>query len=70
MKYWSAVFIYIIFAMFYFNYAQGCGKDESKPVMTGAACSIKDLKQQEQDTKKDKKDENKNKEKQKQKKTN
>lgn len=43
MRYWSVFFLYIVFVFFvsYYSFAQECGSD--KPVITGAACSIKDL---------------------------
>lgn len=43
MRYWSVFFLYIVFVFFvsYYSFAQECGND--KPVITGAACSIKDL---------------------------
>ena len=43
MRYWSVFFLYIVFVFFvsYYSFAQECGSD--KPVVTGAACSIKDL---------------------------
>ena len=44
MRYWSVFFIYLAFVISFISYysvAQECGSD--KPVITGAACSIKDL---------------------------
>ncbi|RAI15072.1 MAG: hypothetical protein DKM22_06195 [Candidatus Melainabacteria bacterium] len=43
MKYWSIFFVYLVFVSFYFvSYAKNCNDE---PVVTGAACSIKDLKE-------------------------
>ena len=45
MRYWSVFLLYLCFVtyMSYITYAQGCGTEKDKPIMTGAACSIKDL---------------------------
>jgi hypothetical protein len=58
MRYWSVFFIYVafVFGISYYSIAQGCSTSEDS-IMTGAACSIKDIKKEE------KKDINKTKEK-------
>ena len=48
MRYWIVFIVYICFIFFYVNYAQGCSTSEQS-VVTGAACSIKDLPKLEMD---------------------